>query len=75
VQFFQGHSHCTKFGNQTSALREITASIVQGSAIGPASYIVTSCELTAITAGNRVCKYADDTLCYYPCLPLPPAST
>ena len=38
VQFFQGHSHCTKFGNQTSALREITANIVQGSAIGPASY-------------------------------------
>jgi len=39
VQFSQGHSHCTKFGNQTSALREITASIVQGSAIGPASYV------------------------------------
>ena len=35
VQFFQCHSHCTKFGNQTSALREITTSIVQASAIGP----------------------------------------
>ena len=61
VQFFQGHSHCTKFGNQTSALREITASIVQGSANGPASYVITSCDLTTTTAGNRVCKYADDT--------------
>ena len=66
VQFFQGHSHCTKFGNQTSALREITASIVQGSAIGPASYVVTSCDLTAITAGNRVCNYADDTYVIIP---------
>jgi len=55
---------CTKFGNQTSALREITASIVQGSAIGPASYAV---NLTTTTAGNRVCKYADDI--YYVIIP------
>ena len=55
-----------KFGNQTSALREITTSIVQGSAIGPASYVVTSCDLTTTTAGNRVCKYADDTCVIIP---------
>jgi len=60
VQFFQCHSHCTKFGNQTSALREITTSIVQGSAIGPASCIVISCDLTTTAAGNRICNYADD---------------
>ena len=72
VQFFRGHSHCTRFGNQTSALREITSSIIQGSAIGPASHVVTSCDLTTTTAGNRVCKYADwRYICYYPCLQLP----
>ena len=43
VQFFQGHSHCTRYGH---ALREISASIVQGSAIGPASYVVTASVLT-----------------------------
>ena len=30
VEFFQGHSHCTKYGHQISACKEITASIVQG---------------------------------------------
>jgi len=38
------------------------ASIIQGSAIGPASYVVTSCDLTTITAGNHVCQNADDVI-------------
>ena len=46
--------------------REISASIVQGSAIGPASYVVTACDLTTITDGNRLCKYADDTYVIIP---------
>ena len=46
VEFFQGHSHCTRYRHRTSALREISASIVQGSAIGPASYVVTASDLT-----------------------------
>ena len=62
VEFFQGHFHRTRYGHQTSALtlREISASIAQGSAIGPASYVVTVSNFTTI-AGNLLCKYADDT--------------
>jgi len=33
VEYFQGHSHCTKYENNTSALADISASIIQGSAI------------------------------------------
>ena len=40
VEFFQGHSHCTRYGHRTSAVREISASIVQGSAIGPATLLL-----------------------------------
>ena len=47
VELFQGHSHCTRYGHRTSALREISASIVQGSAIGPASYVVTASVLSS----------------------------
>ena len=34
---------------------------VQGSAIGAASYVVTAADLVAVTPGNQLCKYADDT--------------
>ena len=36
ADFFDHHSHCTIFRDQQSSLLEITASIIQGSAIGPA---------------------------------------
>ena len=39
----------------------ITASIIQGSAIGPASLIVGAADLKAITPGNLLVKFADDT--------------
>jgi len=38
-----------------------SASIVQGSAIGPVSYVVNALDLRAVTPGNELCKYADDT--------------
>jgi len=34
--FFRDHSHVTRFGNKTSVFRKISASIIQGSGIGPA---------------------------------------
>jgi len=61
VGYFQGHSHCTKYENNTSALADISASIIQGSAIGPEFYVVHASDLVSITAGNSLCKYADDT--------------
>ena len=61
VEYFHSHSHCTNYRGQTSALSEISASIIQGSAIGPASYVVTAADLCSVTPGNSLCKYADDT--------------
>ena len=46
---------------ESSALLEILAGIIQGSGIGPASYVVNSSDLAALTPGNFLCKYADDT--------------
>ena len=49
-----------------SELLQITASIVQGSAIGPVSYVVTAADLTTTVPGNSMCKYADDTYVIVP---------
>ena len=47
-------------------LKTISASIIQGSAIGPASYVVDASDLQAVTDGNALCKYADDTYLIIP---------
>jgi len=66
VSYFSGHSHCTKYDGLTSTFREISAGIIQGSGIGPSSYVVNSSDLKAITPGNSLCKYADDTYLIIP---------
>ena len=66
VHYFSGHSHCTLFRNQISELENITASIIQGSAIGHAAYVVNARDLKAVTSGNLLCKYADDTYLIVP---------
>jgi len=45
-------------------MKTVSASITQGSAIGPASYVVNSSDLNAISEGNALCKYADDRPTY-----------
>ena len=52
----------------TSALQEISAGIIQGSGIGPASYVINASDLKAITrhTGNSLCKYANDTYLIIP---------
>jgi len=66
VNFFNGHSHQTKYGNVTSIFKSISASIIQGSAIGPASYVVNGSDLHSIFDGNDLLKYADDTYLIIP---------
>ena len=46
--------------------RSITASIIQGSAIGPASYVVNAADLHTSSNGNVIRKYADDTYLIIP---------
>jgi hypothetical protein len=64
--FFRNHSHCTKFDGEISDFLNILASIIQGSAIGPASYVITASDLHPITPGNYMHKYADDTYLVVP---------
>jgi len=45
---------------------DITASIVQGSDLGPASYIVTAADLRPKCTGNSIVKFADDTYLIIP---------
>jgi hypothetical protein len=66
VDYFERHMHSTHFQNEESSLLSISASIIQGSGVGPASYVVTSSDLRAITPGNLLCKYADDTYLIVP---------
>jgi len=61
VSYFNGHRHCARYGTSSSAFLEISAGIIQGSGIGPASGVVNSSDLTAVKPGNLLCKYADDT--------------
>ena len=59
--FFQGHVHCTYYQGEVSSVLDITVSIVQGSGIGPASYVVNASDLRAVTPGNELLKFAVDT--------------
>lgn len=65
VDFFTGSRHCTRYGGSISAILDITASIVQGS-VCPSSYIINAADLSAVTPGNRIHKYADDTYIVIP---------
>jgi len=58
--YFQGHSHCTNFDSHVSAFLEVQASVFQGSAIGPASYVITAADLSTLHTENKLLKYADD---------------
>jgi len=53
----QGHSHCTKFAGKVSELAEIFASIIQGSGLGPAAFLVMAADLRPIHDGNEILKY------------------
>jgi len=66
ANYFYNHSHCTIFQDQQSSLLDISASIIQGSAIGPAAYIVTAGDLLPTAPGNSMCKFADDTYLIIP---------
>jgi len=66
VNFFNGHSHQTKYGNVMSAFKSISASIIQGSAIGPVSYVVNGSDLHTVSDGNDLLKYADDAYLIIP---------
>ena len=60
VDYFHGHEHCTAYGGHRSSMLSITASIIQGSAIGPATYVVTAADLRTVSLYNLILKYVED---------------
>ena len=71
VSFFQDRSHCTYYQREVSPVLDITASIVQGSAVGPAAYVVVTADLNVVTSGNELIKFADDTFMVIPATNVP----
>ena len=48
--FFSDHAHRTVYNGEVSSMKSISASIVQGSSVGPASYAVTAADLRPLHA-------------------------
>ena len=66
TNFFNGHTHSTRYRDPTSDLSEINASIIQGSAIWSASYVVYAADFQTVRASNSLIKDADDTYLIIP---------
>ena len=66
THFFTDRGHCTKFGSDLAVIAEISASVVQGSGLGPASYVVSAGDMQPGHDGNVIIKYADDTYLIVP---------
>jgi hypothetical protein len=66
VDYFKGHTHCTKFKGEFSSTASINASVFQGSVIGPSSFVINSTDLKPAVPGNFLDKYADDTFLVSP---------
>jgi Reverse transcriptase (RNA-dependent DNA polymerase) len=63
---YDGRTHFTIFNGEISKSLEILSSVVQGSALGPAAFIVTAADLKTLHSGNKLMKYADDTCLVFP---------
>jgi len=61
IDYFASQSHYATYGSSTSSLCQISSSIVQGSPIGPVTFVVNATDLRAATPRNQKCKYADNT--------------
>jgi len=58
--FLTGRTHATKFNDRLSASAAINRSIVQGSGLGPALFIMFAHDLITLDELNYMLKYADD---------------
>ena len=66
VDFFEHRKHRVVFDEEWSEFLEILASIIQGSGIGPASYVVNAGDLRMKNQQNKLVKFADDTYLIVP---------
>jgi len=64
--FFEQHFHCTRYAGECSMVAAVKASVIQGSGLGPAVFIVTAADLHPTMPGNRIFKFADYTYLVVP---------
>ena len=63
---FSDRRHCTRYAGQCWSVADIKASVIQGSSLSPASYIIMAADLHPLTTGNRIVKFADETYLVVP---------
>ena len=61
LDFFSDRTHCTMFKDIKSSSAGINASVVQGSALGPISFVINASDLQPLCSSNALFKFADDT--------------
>src|SRR6218665_1965094 len=61
VDYFDNRGHATRLGDVISLVARINASIIQGSVVGPPSYVIVASDLHPKHQRNLMIKYADDT--------------
>jgi hypothetical protein len=60
AEYFYERKHVTRFDGVVTPSCSISASVVQGSALGPAAFIITASDLHPVNGQNKLVKYADD---------------
>ena len=66
ISFFENRTHYTKFLSKTSSALSINSSVVQGSVLGPSSFIINASSLKPVHPLNKMIKFADDTYLVIP---------
>ena len=67
IDYLHARQHQTKAGCQKSSFLAISASIIQGSGLGPVFfYIFNASDLHPVHSSNLLFKYADDTYLIVP---------
>jgi hypothetical protein len=61
VNFLTSRTLAVTRAGSICSLLHITRSIIQGSGLGPALYIIYKSDMRTLSALNKLCKFADDT--------------
>src|SRR6218665_806639 len=61
IDYRQDRKHATRYGGSVSTEAAITASIFQGSGVGPSEYDISVSDLLPLNGSNIFVKFADDT--------------
>jgi len=66
VDFFSERQQDSIYNRVVSSTLPITANVIQGSAVGPAAFVVCASDLSAVAPENKTNKYADDVILVIP---------